>query len=339
MASNGSLFIMKAIISDQPGPPEALVYGDLPDPVAGAGQVRIAVHAAALNFPDLLIIEDRYQVRGPRPFAPGFEAAGVIDQVGEGVQGLATGDRVLSYGYWGALAQFHVADAANVVPIPDGMPFETAAALPLTYFTSHYGLTRRAQLQPGETLLVLGAAGGIGAACVQLGKALGARVVAAVSSAAKADLARANGADEVMIYPSGDDLDGRALAAAFKAAVGEGGADVIVDVLGGAYSEAALRAIAWDGRHLVIGFAAGMTAMPLNLVLLKGCQVMGVIWAPWAKRFPDLARADQQAVLDLYARGLVRPEISQVRPLAEAPKALAQIAAREATGKIVLTVA
>jgi len=329
---------MKAIISDQPGGPQTLQLGDLPDPVAGAGQVRVAVAAAALNFPDLLIIEDKYQVRPPRPFAPGFEAAGVVDQVGEGVEGLKPGDRVLSFGYWGGLAEYRIASAADVLPIPDSMPFDAAAALPLTYFTSHYGLTRRARLLPGETLLVLGAAGGIGAACVQLGKALGARVVAAVSSEAKAAHARANGADAVMIYPAGDGLDSRALASAFKAAVGEGGADVIVDVVGGAYSEAALRAIAWDGRHLVIGFTAGMTAMPLNLVLLKGCQVMGVIWMPWAQRFPDLARADQLAVLALCERGLINPEISERFALADAAQALARIASRQATGKIVISV-
>lgn len=329
---------MKAIISNKPGPPNSLIYGDLPEPQAGGGEVRIVVKAAALNFPDLLIIEDKYQVRPPRPFAPGFECAGVIDQVGPGVEGFAAGDRVMVNGYWGAWAQYRVSDVHDVVPIPDSMPFEDAAAMPLTYFTSHYGLTRQAKIQPGETLLVLGASGGIGTACVQLGKALGARVVAAVSSEAKAAAARANGADETVIYATGEGIDPRALSAAFKAAVGEGGADVIADVLGGPYSEAALRAIAWDGRHLVIGFAAGMTAMPLNLVLLKGCQVMGVIWGPWSRRFPAESAADRRAVLDLYRRGLIKPDISGRYRLQDAPRALELLAERAVTGKLVLTV-
>ena len=329
---------MKAIISDQPGPPETLIYGEKPEPHAGPGQVRIAVKAAGLNFPDLLIIEDKYQFRGPRPFSPGFEAAGVVDQVGEGVTGLKVGDRVLSYGYFGALAQFHVANQNDVLAIPDNMPFDDAAALPLTYFTSSYALADRARIQPGETLLVLGAAGGIGAACVQLGKALGARVVAAVSSEAKAAHAQANGADQTLVYPTGEGIDSRALAAQFKAAVGEGGADVIVDMVGGAYSEAALRAIAFNGRHLVIGFTAGIPALPLNLVLLKGCQVMGIIWRTWTLRFPAQAREQARAVFDLYARGLIKPEISERYPLADAAKGLRRIADRAVTGKIVVTV-
>ena len=329
---------MKALISRDPGGPDTLIYGDLPEPQAGPGQVRIAVKAAGLNYPDLLMIEDKYQLRPPRPFAPGFEAAGVIDQVGEGVAGLRVGDRVLRHGYFGAMAQYLAAEASDVAVIPDSMPFDDAAALPLTYLTAHYALTRRAKIQAGETLLVLGAAGGVGAASVQLGKALGARVVAAVSSQAKADHARANGADETLIYPNGDAIDARALAAAFKAAVGEGGADVIVDVLGGPYSEAALRSIAWYGRHLVIGFAAGLTAMPLNLVLLKSCEVMGAMFGVWAKRCPEESAPDRQAVLDLYAKGLIKPDISGRYPLSEGAAALRQIENREVTGKIVLLI-
>jgi len=329
---------MKALISQDPGGPKTLTYGDLPDPSAGPGQVRIAVKAAGLNYPDLLMIEDKYQIRPPRPFAAGFEASGVIDQVGEGVTGLKVGDRVLRHGYFGAMAQLLVADAADVAVIPESMPFDDAAALPLTYLTAHYALTRRAQLKAGETLLVLGAAGGVGAASVQLGKALGARVVAAVSSPAKAAHARANGADVTMLYTVGDAIDAKSMASAFKAAVGEGGADVIVDVLGGPYSEAALRAIAWYGRHLVIGFAAGLTAMPLNLVLLKSCTVMGAMFGVWAKRSPQESVPDRQAVLDLYARGLIKPDISERFPLAEGAIALQRIESRAVTGKIVLLV-
>jgi NADPH2:quinone reductase len=329
---------MKAVISDQIGPPATLRYGDLPEPVAGPGQVRMTMKAAGLNFPDLLTIEDKYQMRSQRPFSPGLEGAGVVDQVGEGVTRFKVGDRVLTHGYWGTLAQKHVAVEGDVEPIPDFLPFEDAAAMPLTYFTAHYALTRRGALQPGETLLVLGAAGGVGLAGVQLGKALGARVIAAVSSEAKAALARANGADETLVYPIGDAIDPRALAKSFKDAVGETGADVILDVLGGAYSEPALRAIAWYGRHLVVGFAAGMTAMPLNLVLLKSCQVIGVIWGPWMRRFTDESRPDKQAVFELYRQGLIRPEITERYPLEQGAAALARLADRGASGKIVVLI-
>jgi NADPH2:quinone reductase len=329
---------MKAVISDQPGPPETLRYGDMPEPVAGPGQVRVAMKAASLNFPDLLTIEDKYQRRAPRPFAPGFEGAGFVDQVGEGVTQFKVGDRVLTHGYWGALAEKLVAVEGDVVAIPDFLPFDDAAALPLTYFTAHYALTRRGALRAGETVLVLGAAGGVGLASVQLAKALGARVVAAVSSEEKAARARANGADETLIYPTGDAIDARALAASFKAAVGEDGADIIVDVLGGAYSEPALRAIAWYGRHLIIGFAAGMTAMPLNLILLKSCQVIGVLWGGWARRFTDESGPDKQAVFELYRQGLIRPEITERYPLADGSTALMRLADRKAAGKIVVLI-
>ncbi len=329
---------MKALISDQIGPPSTLRYGDLPEPLAGPGQVRMAVKAAGLNYPDLLMIEDKYQVRATRPFAPGFEGAGVVDQVGEGVTRFKIGDRVLTHGYWGTMAQKHVAHEGDMVAIPDDLPFEDAAAMPLTYFTAHYALTRRGGLQRGETLLVLGAAGGVGLASVQIGKALGARVVAAVSSQEKAAHARANGADETLIYPTGDALDSRSLAAVFKAAVGERGADVIVDVLGGAYSEPALRCIAWYGRHLVIGFAAGLTTLPLNLVLLKSCQVIGVVWGQWARRFTDESWPDKEAVFALYRQGLIKPEITERHPLADGAMALTRLSERKTAGKVILLV-
>lgn len=329
---------MKAVISDQAGCPDTLRYGDMPEPVAGPGEVRIAMKAAGLNFPDLLTIADKYQVRAPRPFAPGFEGAGVVDQVGAGVTRFKVGDRVLTHGYWGTLAQKHVAVEGDVVAIPDFLPFEDAAALPLTYFTAHYALTRRGELQPGETLLVLGAAGGVGLASVQIGKALGARVIAAVSSEEKAARALDNGADATLIYPTGEAVDARALAADFKAAVGDKGADVILDVLGGGYSEPALRSIAWYGRHLIVGFAGGLTSMPLNLVLLKSCQVVGVIWGAWARRFTDESYPDKQAVFDLYDKGHIRPDITERYTLSDGAAAVARLTDRTMAGKIVVLI-
>src|SRR5258708_21445883 len=269
---------MKALLSRQPGGPETLTLEDVPDPNPGRGEVRIGVRAVGVNFPDLLIIQDLYQIKPPRPFSPGGELAGVVEALGEGVIDLEIGDRVLVSPVRSAMAEKAIGEANNCWKIPDVMPFDEAAALLLTYGTSQHALKDRAQLRAGETLLVLGAGGGVGLAAVELGKAMGARVIAAASSEEKLALAREHGADEGVQYPKGplDKNAARALTDSFKAACGPHGAHVIYDAVGGDYSEAALRAIAWAGRHLVIGFTAGIPKLPLNLPLLKGCEIVGV---------------------------------------------------------------
>src|SRR6202048_3789701 len=250
---------MRALLSRRPGGPETLELDEIPEPVAGSRQGRVAGGACGVNFPDLLIIQDLYQVKPPRPFAPGGEISGIVDALGSGVEGLRVGDRVLMSPVRGGMAQKVVAPAENCWKIPDAMPFDEAAALLLTYGTSQHALKDRAQLKPAETLLVLGAAGGVGLAAVELGKAMGARVVAAASTEAKLALARELGADEGVVYPRGelDKTVARALTQMFKDVCGPEGAHVVFDGVGGAYTEAALRAIAWEGRHLVVGFTAG----------------------------------------------------------------------------------
>ena len=322
------------------GGPKTLVLADIPEPQPGAGEIRIAVRACGVNFPDSLIIEDRYQLRPTRPFAPGAEVAGVIDAVGEGVSGTLVGRRMIGWVGFGGMAEKIVLAADRAAPMPDAMPFDVAASFVLTYGTSQHALKDRAAIKPGETLLVLGAAGGVGLAAVDLGKAYGARVVAAVSSREKADLARAHGADQTVIYPTGPfDSDGRkALSKLFKDACGESGADVVYDPVGGDYTEAALRAIAWEGRLLVVGFPAGIPKLPLNLTLLKSCQVMGVFWGAFVARDPKKSRANLTELMALYAEGKVRPEISGSFPLARGGEAIAALAARKASGKLVVTI-
>ncbi|RMD92820.1 MAG: NADPH:quinone oxidoreductase family protein, partial [Alphaproteobacteria bacterium] len=269
---------MRAMLSVEPGGPDSLQLTELDTPQPKKGEVLIAVKAAGVNFPDTLMIRDLYQFKPPRPFAPGGELAGVVEAVGEGVGRVRPGDRVIALPGSGAFATHAVVPEAVVIPIPDSMPFDEAACFVFTYGTSHYALKDRARLEAGETLLVLGAAGGVGAAAVELGKAMGARVVAAVSSEEKAAFARELGADATVIYPAA--LEGReairALSAEFKAACAPAGANVIYDAVGGNYTEAAIRAIAWEGRLLVVGFPAGIPKLPLNLTLLKSCQVVGV---------------------------------------------------------------
>ncbi|HEY8384109.1 MAG TPA: NADPH:quinone oxidoreductase family protein [Microvirga sp.] len=330
---------MKAVMSHAPGGPETLVIEERPDPQAGPGEVVLRVMACGVNYPDVLIIEDRYQFKPQRPFAPGGEVAGIVDSLGEGVQGLRVGDRVIGFAGWGGLAQRLALPAGKCVPVPDAMPFDEAAAFIMTYGTSYHALKDRASLEPGETLLVLGAAGGVGLAAVELGKAMGARVVAAASSEEKVALAKAHGADEGVVYPAGPfDREGaKALADLFKGACGKGGANVIYDPVGGDYSEAALRAIAWEGRHLVVGFPAGIPKLPLNLALLKSCQVVGVFWGEFARRFPEADRANTEALMRLYAEGRIRPTISDRFPLERSGEAIAALAARKAMGKIVVT--
>ncbi|MGB6354729.1 MAG: NADPH:quinone oxidoreductase family protein [Steroidobacteraceae bacterium] len=330
---------MKALLSKQAGGPDTLVLEEIAEPLAGPGQVRIAVRACAINFPDLLIIQDLYQYKPPRPFAPGAEVAGVVDAVGEGVEHLRSGDRVLISPVRGGMAEKAVGPAGNCWKIPDAMPFDEAAALLMTYGTSQHALKDRAALRAGETLLVLGAAGGVGLAAVELGKATGARVVAAASSAEKLALAREHGADDGVQYPAGplDKTQARALTDRLKAACGADGAQVIYDPVGGDYTEAALRAIGWQGRHLVVGFTAGIAKLPLNLTLLKSCQVVGVFWGEFTTRFPAQHAANVAALMDLYREGRIKPAITERYPLSRGAEAIARLGARQARGKVVVT--
>jgi NADPH2:quinone reductase len=329
---------MKALLSKAPGGPDTLVLDDIEEPTPGPGEVRIRVHAVGVNFPDSLIIQDLYQVRPSRPFAPGAELAGAIDAVGDGVQDFKVGDRVIGWAGYGAMAEKLVLPAGRCVAIPDAMPFDDAAALLMTYGTSQHALKDRAKLQPGETLLVLGAGGGVGLAAVELGKAYGAHVVAAASSLEKAELAKARGADAAMVYPKGPfDAEGRkALSAQFKAAVGGDGAQAIYDPVGGDYAEAALRAIGWEGRYLVVGFPAGIPKMPLNLTLLKSCQIVGVFWGAFVARAPAEHLANVHELLALYAQGAIKPAISERFSLARGGQAIAALAERRAQGKLVV---
>ncbi|HYI64706.1 MAG TPA: NADPH:quinone oxidoreductase family protein [Allosphingosinicella sp.] len=330
---------MKALLSRAPGGPETLELAELPDPVPGPGQMLVQVKACAINYPDVLIIEDKYQFRPERPFAPGGEIAGVVEVAGDGVGRWAPGDRVIAMLGHGGLAEKVLVSAAAALPLPKGRSFEEGSALILTYATTIHALLDRGRLKEGETLLVLGAAGGVGLAAVELGKAYGARVVAAVSSEEKAEAVRAAGADDVLIYPRGPfDKDGaKALAQMFKDAVGPNGADLIYDPVGGDYTEAALRAIAWEGRLLVIGFPAGIPRLPLNLTLLKSCDVRGVFWGAFAARDPKANAAHVETLFRLWDEGRIAPKVSRTWPLAEGGEAIAHMAARQAVGKLVVT--
>ena len=330
---------MRALLSKGPGGPETLVVEELPDPMPGRGEVLISVRACGVNYPDTLIIEDRYQFKPQRPFSPGGEVAGMISAVGEGVSKLKPGDRVIGWSNWGGMAEKLVLDASRCIPMPDAMPFDEASAFILTYGTSYYALKERGQLKPGETLLVLGAAGGVGLAAVELGKALGARVVAAASSDEKIALAKSHGAEDGVVYPRGpfDKAGSKALADLFKQACGQNGADVIYDGVGGDYAEAALRAIGWEGRFLVVGFPAGIPRIPLNLALLKSCQIVGVFWAAWVERDPQAFEASTRELMAFYTQGAIRPQVSERFPLERAGDAIARLATRKAMGKIVVT--
>ncbi len=326
---------MRALLSEVAGGPAALVLRELPDPTVGPGQVRIAVRCCGVNFPDALLIEDKYQMRPPRPFAPGLETSGVIDLVGPDVTSLKVGDRVIAHVEYGGFAEKLVVDAAHCIPIPDSMPFDIAAGVLVTYSTVHHALVDRGELKAGETLLVLGAAGGVGLAAIDLGKSLGARVVAAVSTETKAQAARAAGADEVVVYPV-EPSDGKAIATAFKSACGARGADVIFDPVGGDYAEPALRTAAWRGRYLVIGFPAGIPRIPLNLPLLKGCDIRGVFMGAARRQEPTKYDAALRELLAMYAEGKIHPLVSARFPLAEGGRAIQQLLNREVIGKVVV---
>jgi len=331
---------MKALLSTAPGGPETLQLTEVDDPGAGPGQLLVGVKACAINYPDVLIIEDKYQFKPPRPFAPGGEIAGIVEAAGEGVTAWSPGDRVIAMLGHGGLAEKVVVPAATAVPLPPGRSFEEGSALILTYATTIHALLDRGRLVEGETLLVLGAAGGVGLAAVELGKAYGARVVAAVSSEEKAEAARAAGADSTLVYPRGPfDRDGaKALAQQFKDAVGADGADLVYDPVGGDYTEAAVRALAWQGRLLVIGFPAGIPRLPLNLTLLKSCDVRGVFWGAFAARDPKANAAHLQTLFRLWDEGKIAPKVSRIWPLDEGADAIAFMAGRNAVGKLVVTV-
>lgn len=332
--------MMRALLSETPGGPETLKLVELPDPVAGAGQVVVAVRACAINYPDVLIIEDRYQFKPPRPFAPGGEIAGVIGQVGEGVTGWSVGDRVVAVPGHGGLVEKVAIEATRLFRLPDDRDFTEGAALLLTYATTIHALLDRGRLEAGHNLLVLGAAGGVGLAAVELGKAYGARVVAAVSSDEKAAAATAAGADEAIVYGRApfDKEASRALAERFKAAGGRGGFDVIYDPVGGDYAEPALRSIAWEGRYLVVGFPAGIPKLPLNLTLLKSCDVCGVFWGAFAARDPAANAAHVATLFRLWEEGRIAPKVTQTFPLARGGEAIAAMASRAAIGKLVVTI-
>jgi NADPH2:quinone reductase len=332
---------MKALLSKSVGGPETLVLEDVPSPKARPGWAVVSVKAVGVNYPDVLIIEDKYQFKPARPFAPGGEISGIVKEVGEGVTNVKVGDRVLGNTGWGGMAEELALEASRLIPIPDAMPFDEAAAFIMTYGTSYYGLKDRGFLKPGQTLLVLGAAGGVGLAAVELGKAMGARVIAAASSQEKVDLAIGRGAESGVVYPLGpfeDRAAKKALADLFKGACGADGANVIYDGVGGDYAEASLRSMAWEGRFLVIGFPAGIPSIPLNLTLLKSCDIVGVFWGAAVSRDPKAHQQNVRELMALYAEGKIKPHVSEHFPLDRAAEAISHLASRKAMGKVVVTV-
>jgi NADPH:quinone reductase len=322
---------MKAMLCKQFGPPESLVLEDVAALKADKDKVVIDVKACGVNFPDTLIIQNKYQFKPDLPFSPGGEVAGIVKQIGEGVTNVKVGDRVIAFTGWGGFAEEVVTDAARLIPIPDGMDFPTASAFVMTYGTSHHALKDRAQIQPGETLLVLGAAGGVGLAAVELGKIMGAKVIAAASTDDKLAVCKQHGADELINYATQD------LRERIKEITGGKGVDVIYDAVGGAYTEPALRSMAWKGRLLVVGFAAGdIPKIPLNLTLLKGCSIVGVFWGDFTKREPKNNAASLRELGMWYMQGKLKPHISATYPLAKAADALNDMMNRKVMGKVVL---
>ena len=322
---------MRAVLSRDPGPPSSLTVEEIEAPVAGAGEVIVRVAAAALNFLDTLVIADRYQFRPARPFSPGVEMAGTVDSVGPGVAGIAVGDRVVGNLGAGACRELVAVPATHVTRLPDAVPFEAAAGLTVTYGTTLYALADRGELKPGETLAVLGASGGVGQAAVEIGKLLGATVIACASSPDKLAFAREHGADQLVDY-STEDLKER-----LKALTGGRGVDVVYDPVGGDFAEAALRATAWLGRYLVVGFAAGeIPKIPLNLVLLKGCDIRGIFWGDMARREPERHAAIMARLLDWVATGALKPHIDRVVGFDGVAAALEALARREVKGKVLV---
>jgi NADPH2:quinone reductase len=322
---------MKALLCSRYGTPDDLVLADIPDPVPKPGEAVVRVEAAALNFFDTLIIANKYQTKPPLPFSPAAECAGTVEALGTNVTGIAVGDRVMAYTGYGAARERIAISAGKLIKIPDSLNADRAAGLCVTYGTTLYALKDRGGLKAGETLAVLGASGGAGLAAVELGKLMRARVIACASSAEKITFARKHGADDGIDYGSED------LKEALRRVTQGRGADVIYDPVGGAYAEAALRSIAWKGRFLVVGFAAGdIPKLPLNLVLLKSCDVVGVFWGSWIERDPAGHRANTEQLLAWCVDGKLSSHVHAVYPLAEAPSALKAIAARQVMGKVIL---
>ena len=330
---------MKAIQTHAVGGPETLTLDEIDVPTPGKGEVLVDVAACAINFPDTLMIRDLYQFKPERPYSPGGELSGIVEAVGEGVENFKVGDRVFGGTGNGGLREKAVVSAARLFPFPDDVPFEKAASLLMTYGTTIHGLKDRGHIKEGDTVLILGAAGGVGLSAVELAKAFGARVVAAVSSEAKGEVARNAGADEVVIYPR-EEMDKAAskeLANAFKAACGPEGANIVYDIVGGQYSEPALRSIAWEGRFLVVGFPAGIPKMPLNLTLLKSCDICGVFWGAFTAREPVKYREQVAELFEMMQAGKIDPLVSETFPLERAGEAIAKLENREAVGKLVVT--
>ena len=322
---------MRAVISRVVGGPETLTIEDIADPVAGAGEVVVAMRACALNFFDTLITRDRYQFKPERPFSPGGEIAGIVESLGDGVTGVAVGDRVIAYLKWGGAREKVVVPAGDLVAMPDGLDFVTAATLTVTYGTAIHGLADRGAVRPGETVAVLGASGGAGQAAVEIAKLLGARVIACASGAEKLAFCRSVGADEVIDYESED------LKVRLKLLTGGRGVDVVYDTVGDRFAEPAVRATAWRGRYLVVGFAAGeIPKIPLNLLLLKGCDLRGVFWGDHLVREPAAFAEEMRRLMAWVVDGRLRPHVHGTWPLEETPAAIAEIAARRVRGKIVV---
>jgi len=323
---------MKAVLCKAYGPPESLVVEDVPSAAPGPGEAVVAVKAAGVNFPDVLIIQNKYQLKPPLPFSPGSEFAGVVKAVGDGVSAVAADDAVFAITGYGAFAEEVKVDARRLLRIPAGMDFVTAAAFGLTYATSDHALRDRGSLKSGETLLVLGASGGVGLAAIEIGKAIGARVIACASNDEKLASCRDHGADATINYAT-EDLRER-----IKTLTDGRGPDVIYDPVGGPYTEPALRSLAWRGRLLVVGFAAGeIPRIPLNLALLKGCAIVGVYWGDFSRREPDRFAESIQQLGRWHAEGKLKPHVSQILPLERAADALHAMSERKVIGKIVLT--
>ena len=330
---------MRAALCTHYGPPEELIVQEIESPKPGKGQVVIKVKACGVNFPDALLIQDKYQYRPALPFSPGAEVAGIVKEVGDGVMSPRPGDKVIASTRSGGFAEETLAEASRCVPMPDGLDFAVASSFALTYGTSYYALQDRARLKPGERLVVLGAAGGVGISAVELGKAMGAHVIAAASTEEKLALAKKQGADDGFVYPPGplSKEQQKSFSETLKQLTGGKGADVLYDPMGGDYAEPALRAMNWQGRYLVIGFAAGeIPRIPLNLALLKSCDILGVFWGAWMERDPQSGFANLKVLANWIAQGKLKPHISARFPLERAGEAIRMLMDRKAQGKVVV---
>jgi NADPH2:quinone reductase len=331
---------MKAALCTHYGPPEEMEVRDVPSPRPGKGQVVVSVKACGVNFPDVLMIQDKYQFKPALPFSPGGEIAGVVKELGEDVSNVKVGDKVIVSIGSGGFAEEALADSGRLIPMPDNLDYAVASSFFVTYGTSYHALKDRAHLKAGENLVVLGAAGGVGLSACELGKAMGARVIAGASNQDKVDLAKQHGADDGFVYPSGalSKDQGKAMSEDIKRLTGGRGADVLYDPVGGDYAEPALRAMNWEGRYLVIGFAAGeIPRVPLNLTLLKGCDIVGVFWGASMMRDPKKGFADLAQLTSWISEGKLKPFVSERFPLARAGEAIRLLMDRKARGKVVVT--